>query len=200
MIYDFSYFKNELFIPNLNSDGSDIVSDNEKILELMQFSDVKFLTDCFSYEFSKEILESVNSNGEVNSSASQLIKDLIDGDAEHNWLGLRFEINGIKMSVMANYTYCQYLVQKEKSRTVIGSVKNESQSGIVASNWSDYVQAWNQLMVFRQINYVDYQYNLTNFGIKLNKFGVSLQEYILNKQELNTENFKLYEKVNSFGI
>jgi len=56
MIYDFSYFKNELFIPNLNSDGSDIVSDNEKILELMQFSDVKFLTDCFLMNFLKKYL------------------------------------------------------------------------------------------------------------------------------------------------
>jgi len=69
----------------------------------------------FSYEFSKEILESVNSNGQVKDSASELVTKLINGDAEFNWLGLRFEINGIKMSVMANYTYCQYLVQKEKA-------------------------------------------------------------------------------------
>jgi len=201
MIYDLSYFQNNIFIPNLVTDGSDIVSENDEVLSVIKQSDVKFLTDCFGFNFAKEVLESVEPDGTVKASASQLIKDLIDGDASLDWQGLRFSVNDYKFSLMANYAFCQYLTKNNTKLTTIGNVKDNAENGQVRSNWSKYVIAWNEMMLMRDCIYNNYRrdwyYNTT---IKQNTYGISLEEYILNKEGLHISKFKKYELVNSFGL
>ena len=122
MIYDLSYFTNHLFIPNINNSDRDVVSNNHEVEDIMMSADVKFLNDCFGFTFSKQIFENIDSDGTVKSGAPQIIKNLVDGEDALNWLGLRFEINGIKKSMMANFAFCEYLSQTNTKLTQVGNV------------------------------------------------------------------------------
>jgi hypothetical protein len=198
MIYDLTYFENELFIPNLYADDSDVVSNNDLMLRIMKSSDIVFLKDCFGLNLAKEILDNVETDGTVKPTAPQLIKDIVDGDGD--WLGLRFEINGVKKSLIANYAYCQYLSQTERRLTQLGSVQNDAEKGQIKSNWNKYVVAWNEMLFFRQRKKV-YHKHWKRFVYEKNDDDVlSLEEYIIQKDGLSIDKFKRYDPVNAFGL
>lgn len=198
MIYDLSYFKNELHIPNIYDDV-DIVSNNEKLLEVMRNSDVKFLTDCFGFKIAKDVLNAVDEDGNVKAGTDATIEKLINGDEDKDWLGLRYEVNGVKKSILANFAFCQYLYQTETELTQVGNVKDNVENGNRVSNWGKYVSVWNEMLKQRQ---KDYEVTDYNWYLQLkNTYGITLQEFInQNSETFAFDKFLRLEKVNSFGL
>lgn len=186
MIYDFSYFQNDLHLPNI-FDNDDVVNNNDELLKVIRETDVEFLNDCFGIAFTKEILNAIDSDGIVNPN-KPIIKKLVDGDDDYDWLGLRFTLNTNKYCMLANFAYCQYLSQTNTRLTQVGTVKDSIQNGQDRSNVVKYVIAWNKMVGMRQDE-------------KLYKsFGITLEKYIIENPDLNCEYFVKYRTINSFGL
>lgn len=198
MIYDVSYFKNELFLPNIDENNT-IVNNNEKLIEVIRNADVKFLIDCLGFNIAQIVLNSVQADGSIVNGTDPTIVKLIDGDVDNDWLGLRYTINGVKKSLLANHSFCQYLYQTENALTQLGNVQDEVQNAKRVSNWQKYVSVWNEMISQRQNEYKSDFYEF--WETKTNTYGITLEAFIkLYPSTFDYSKFTRYEKVNSFGI
>lgn len=200
MLIDKTYFTGKLNIPNVEqaeTANPDLVTNNNNLDRIIKEYEFKYLADVFGFLTTKTIFEQLEPDGTVKTTADQKYKDLINGDG-NEWLGLRYEVNGIKYSQVANYVYCQYLYEFERRLTNLGVTVDEAEKSKVVSSWNKFNDAWREMIVSRQPYWMhkcyDYWYENNNQEIK------SLYDYILDNQDWNTEYFKAYENTNSFGI
>lgn len=201
MIVNKTYFTGRLNIPNVNQNtvNNDLISNNDRLDMVIRESAIKYLSDVFGFLISKTILEQLENDGTVKATAEQKYKDLIDGNGS-DWLGLRFEVNGIKYSQIANYVYCNYLQQNEQKLTNIGVTQDNSEKSSVVSSWNKYSDSWREMMAMRQPTWIGNWYNNLHPLYWHEKDTKTLYEYIVNNDDWNDRYFKTYENTNALGI
>ena len=199
MIIDKTYFVDKLNIPNLDLDeNSDLISANSNLDNVIARYSFKYLTDAFGYFTAKQILAVIKPNGQIYSGTEQKYIDLINGKESEEWLGLRYEINNIKYSQIANFCYCQYTKEYETRLTEMGNTLDEGEKSLVVSSWSKFNASWREMMDMRQPcfgSYVDDWY----YGNKVRDFK-TLYDYISTSDDWDTNKFVYYENTNSLGL
>ena len=193
MIVDNSYFTGKLNIPNL-SDNQDYINNNDKLDNAIKEYEFIYLKSILGFEVAKDVLDKVQADGQV--TGGQKYKDLIEGEGE--WKGLRYEVNGVKYSQIANYVYCQYLLENQTELTEAGNTIATFEKGNVISSWSKYNRAWQDMMLERQLHYV---YDLSYYNYNVNNRGfITLWEYLSNSDDWDINHFQYWENTNKLGI
>ena len=211
-IIDATYFeKGYLFIPH----NKDI---NPSTTETSENTDLTFFID----KYERELL--VNALGvELYDQLAPLTTytgkwaDLVDGETytvdgkKYKWEGLK---GHNKNSLIANYTYCEWLRNDESTYTTTGIVQNKAKNAMPFSPSPKYIKAWNEFISMYQNDVQDtlprliYNRNgnagLDYFGSNESAFR-SLCQYITDKNEEDPTAFPdaplmRYKSQNSFGI
>ena len=92
------------------------------------FSSRKFIQDALNYPLFKDFDSYVDVDGNLLPTAPQKWLDLVNGVEYTNdnktlkWQGLIFTEGSVKNSVLAYYTYYEWLLQNVSSTTVMGQV------------------------------------------------------------------------------
>lgn len=196
MIIDKSYFTGNKELPNIEQGtvNPDLVLNNDKLIETIKRYEFKYLCDVFGVTIAKEILDQVNTDGTFVPGVQQKYVDLIDGSGD--WLGLRYEINGVKYSQIADFCYCQYLFENETQLSNLGNSTNDIEKGKLRSSWNKVYPVWREMMKHRQRadHYLEFPLYLDYLQL------TTLWDYISNNDDWNTKHFVYYQNANSLGI
>ena len=190
-LIDKTYFTGKLNIPNINQTGNNLVINNVAILDrvIAEYT-FKYLSDVFGLIIAKEILSKIDSDGNIIVGTEQKYIDLINGNGS-DWLGLRYEVSGVKYSQIANYCFCQYLHETETKLTNIGNTVDSVEKGKIISSWNKFNYAWREMFKMRQSMWLGYCYDE---DVK------NLYDYINDSPDWDVKYFKFYENTNSFGL
>jgi len=199
MLIDKTYFTGSIELPNVEQDtvNTDLVLNNDNLIRAIQQYEFKYLQDVFGFTIAKEILSKVDSNGVIIPSSDQKYFDLIEGVGE--WVGLRYEVSGVKYSQVANYVYCNYLYDTETKLTNLGNTVDDVEKGKLISSWNKYNESWREMFKYRQLFECEYDWNYWNAYNRDTSFK-TLYEYIRDADGWNTDNFVWYEHTNILGI
>ena len=200
MIIDETYFTGKLNIPNVQQApvNTNLVSNNSILDRIIKEYSFKYLSDVFGVIVAKDILSKVDSTGAIIPGTDQKYIDLIEGNGS-NWLGLRYEVNGVKYSQIANYCYCQYLNETETKLTNIGNTIDESEKGKILSSWNKFNEAWREMFVMRQPKWFEvYGYPYYDYTLEVDV--KNLYDYITDSPDWDNKYFKMYENTNKFGL
>jgi len=200
MIIDKTYFVEALNIPNLDlEENTDLISNNNNLDNVIARYSFIYLKDVFGYKIAKEILNVIKPNGEFVSGVDQKYVDLIDGDDASDWMGLRYSINGIKYSQIANFVYCNYLKEYENRMTDIGATVDNAEQGKGISSWYKFNHAWREMYGMRQPlnNVYEFVYYNDYWNPEDNK---TLYEYIRDNSNWSTDKFVCYDNSNALGL
>lgn len=198
MITDVSYYVGSRFIPNISQEDENglagqTINNNAALLLTIAEYEISFLSDAFGFYEAKTILDQLETDGSVKTSADQKYKDLINGDASIKWRGLRYEIAGVKQSMVADYVYSNYVRETETRLTNLGNTVDQAEKAQIISSTNKYVQAWRRMYELRESrDYYSWYY--------LARDEKTLYNFISENAGFNTEYFKFYENLNSLGI
>ena len=197
MLIDKTYFTGKLNLPNVEQGtvNQDLILNNNELHRFIQEYELKYLTDAFGFIVARDILSKIDSDGNIIAGTEQKYIDLIDG--VDDWLGLRYEANGIKYSQVANYVYCMYIAENERKMTNLGVTVDEVEKGRVVSSWSKYNSAWRDMFKQRQAFELDDWYSYSYY---LNTATKTLFDYITGNTDWDTQYFISYNNTNSLGI
>ncbi len=141
MIIDYTYFKGDIYIPNLNK--TEVL---ENLNNFIAEYEKKILIDLLGYDLYKNFTEGI----EADSPAQKWL-DLRDGKeytvdydgSEYTvkWAGLK---NAEKESLLAYFTYFYLVRSGAISLTGIGAVVNQSDNSNTVSPSSRIINAWNK--------------------------------------------------------
>lgn len=202
MLIDKTYFTGKLSIPNLQQSETanpDLITNNSNLERLINEYEFRYLVDVFGFSIAKTILDQLEADGTVKATTDQKYKDLIDGNGS-DWLGLRFDVNSIKYSQIANYVYCQYLYENERRLTDLGVTVDTAEKSKMVSSFGKYNDAWREMISMRQPSWFDNFYNNLYPFHYSNKDLKTLFEYIRESEDWNIEHFKTYQNTNAFDI
>ena len=189
MIIDNSYFTGKLEIPNLSNDDQ-YINNNATLDQTILEYEFQYLKAALGFKVAKDVINAVGANGQI--TGSQKYKDLIDG--LNDWIGLRYEINGVKYSQIANYVYCQYLLENQTQLTESGNSLAQFEKGSVLSSWNKFNIAWQAMIKERQTYDCDYHYLYDNRGY------ITLHEYLSKSDDWDVSNFEVWRNTNKLGI
>jgi hypothetical protein len=198
MLIDKTYFTGSLELPNIEQGdvNSNLILNNDKLDRAINQYCFVYLVDVFGVSIAKEILDVIEPDGTITPGTDQKYIDLIDGVVD--WLGLRYEIQGVKYSQIANFVYCQYLRDNESQLSNLGNSLNDIEKGQRISSWNKFNEAWREMFKLRQpadlIYYgypCDYEYQ-NNYK--------TLYEYLTGSEDWNTDKFIIYHNTNIFDI
>jgi hypothetical protein len=198
MITDVSYYVGSRFIPNIYQEAgtglaAQTINNNDALLLTIAEYEINFLSDAFGFYESKIILDQFETDGTVKVSANQKYKDLIDGNDSIKWRGLRYEIAGVKQSMVADFVYANYVRETETRLTQLGNTVDQAEKAQIISSTNKYVQAWRRMYELREAReYYHFMY--------LSIDEVTLYKFISDNAGFTTEYFKFYENLNSLGI
>lgn len=186
MIIDLTYLQKEpLMLPNISDNANSGVNNNALYEGYVNQFEYDFLLHALGYELTTDLLDQFEANGDWKPAAEQKWKDLVDGLG--NWRGLRFTVNGIKKSLIANYCYAQILYNEEFKMTAVGNSQNEVSGGNVVSNWYKIVPIWRELISFYQGKRDD--------GL------LTLEEFLKeNETDYPDYKFNCFQNVNTFQL
>lgn len=212
MIITTSYFeKPPLFVPNstvnpaITDTTPNEVSDLQAVINRCEY---ELLFNSLGYEQYTELQGQFTPTGEWKPDALQKWIDLVDGKNE--WTGLRFEIGGNKISLIAYYVYCVMLKEKRQYFATTGLANIESANATKINPTEEYVDKWNTFVCMYQGGY-NYRYlnwwNPIFFEwngypkYSTNDNYMSLLQYLNNNTDLyDVSYFKLCETQNRFNI
>lgn len=198
MLIDKTYFTGKLNLPNVEQGtvNPDLILNNDSLTRTINEYVFKYLVDVFGVTIAKEILNVIEPDGTITPGTDQKYIDLIDGQGD--WLGLRYEIQGVKYSQVANYVYCMYLKEHETELSNLGNSVNDIEKGIRVSDWNKFNDAWREMFKFRQPEGWD------DFGFPqcldyYNNYK-TLYQYLTDSADWNTDKFVVYHNTNLFDI
>jgi hypothetical protein len=197
-ITDVSYYVGSRFIPNIIQEAEtgligETISNNDALLLTISEYEISFLSDAFGFYESKIILDQFEADGTVKVGADQKYKDLIDGDETIKWRGLRYEVAGVKQSMVADFVYAKYVRETETRLTQLGNTVDQAEKAQIVSSYTKYVQAFRRMYEQRESRDFHYWFFLSTDE-------KTLYDFISENEGFSTEYFKFYENVNSLGI
>jgi len=189
-IVDKSYFTGKLKIPNIESQNTDVIVNDDKLEQAINKYEFIYLRDALGFEVAKNVINQITSgSGSLNGQA---VNNLVDGYG--SWQGLKYEISNVKYSQVANFIFCNYLIENQSQLTEVGNVVDEFEKSKLLSSWNKYNIAWQEMMQERQElwRYDGYYYE--------NRDIVTLREYLAESDDFNTNYFKWYQTTNKLGL
>ena len=200
MLIDKTYFTGSIELPNVEQGtvNPDLVLNNDDLTRAIQQYEFEYLQDVFGFSIAKDILSKVDANGVINPSSDQKYFDLIEGVGD--WVGLRYEVSGIKYSQIANYVYCKYLYDTETKLTNLGNTVDDVEKGVIRSSWNKFNDAWREMFKYRQLFECEYDWYYYETSYNRDTSFKTLYEYIRDSDEWDTKNFIWYDNTNSLGI
>lgn len=216
-ITDASYFqKGILFISNnidLSARPEGSPSSQSKLDVFVENCERDLLLNALGVTLYDELQVALS---DLDNLANAKWKDLVDG-TNYTINNKTFRWNGLKgynkQSLIAFYTYCQYLRNDEISYTTVGHIKSTAENGVISEATPKFIKSWNNFLKMYQSFYKDsarlIQNGFGEFGLDYsfngNNIQVSLYQYLTDANELDVTafpdfEFKFYESYNSFGI
>jgi len=111
-------------------------------------------------------LKSNTTNGELQNTAPQKWKNLIDGcnytidGIVYTWQGVRYTEGAFKVSLLANFVYCNQFQSNINSR--LGQVLVEGKNSNVVDSTPHLVDIWNEFVEMYQGNSIYYRHSRVN--------------------------------------
>ena len=182
MIIDYSYFRGEITIPQMNQpEVLNVVN------AMISKYEPRFLKSLFGLSFYQEFEQGIDP---VSGDMDQRWSDLLDGtiytynDKEYEWVGFS---NSSKESPIANYVYSKLMEKDILYTTVTGTVKGKAENSMSANPIDKIVRAWNE-MVEWNISLIEY----------LNRNTETYPEWIAKNPYCKNEELLTFR--NSLGI
>jgi len=176
MFIDSSYFVGEAFIPNLDKNATNIDQ------AIVQYEE-EILIDLLGYKlYSLLIADCIN-----GVPQSQIYKDLVDGaEFTHNfrgqeillkWKGLQ---NTAKQSLIAYYTFYQYVSRDVTHLSGVGVIKTPSGNDMRASSVNKLCNAWERMRSLYGIIPPEYKKYLGGYSGEITAIPSSQLPYTFN--------------------
>lgn len=214
MIIDNSYFLYKpLFIPQSSSQipsgGTGYAKASEEINYFIQDKESEFLLSFLGYEQYTELLSQFNAEGSWKDDALEKWIDLVDG--KEDWKGLRYSIGSYKKSIIAYYVYFYWLLEDNKTNTVMGQQKPESANSTSLIPNDSQSKVWNDMLKMYGF-YPAYNSNpvfFTNWngtgirwiGSNMYSNVVTLYDFMVKNNDVyDTSKFTNYQPVNPYNL
>lgn len=205
-IINLSYFsKGILAIPNINEDAAvagsireGLINDNSYMQDIIDIAEEKFLIEAIGYTETKLLYAQFDADGEWLPAAEQKYKDLVDGDDTVNWRGLRYTQGSNKISMIANYAYCDYLFkQSQGDLTKLGVSQSEVEHSKIIDGQAKFATVWNEMVEMYQDNFNNtyFVYFSSN-----NDYPLTLEEYLRQSDDFTTDHFRTKRYKNRYGL
>lgn len=209
MLYiDKTYFTKQLSVSNTEEPTSDATTELNSSIDryVSQFLKLTLGNVLFSE------LKSYTTDGELNISAPQKWKNLINGcnyiidGTTYTWQGLRYTDGAFKVSMLANYVYVNQFNTNINSQ--LGQVLVEGKNSNVIDSTPHLVSIWNEFVEMYQGSYdCNPQQHYRNGVLFVDYYGnrqsgyVSYLQFLLdNKTDYPTATAGSIEYKNSLGI
>lgn len=209
MLYiDKTYFTKQLSVANTEETTSDATTELNSSIDryVSQFLKLTLGNVLFSE------LKSYTTDGELNISAPQKWKNLIDGcdyvidGTNYTWQGLRYTDGAFKVSMLANYVYVNQFNTNINSQ--LGQVLVEGKNSNVVDSTPHLVSIWNEFVEMYQGSYdCNPQQHYRNGVLFVDYYGnrqsgyVSYLQFLLdNKTDYPNATAGSIEYKNSLGI
>ena len=220
MIIDRSYFKGEIYIPNVEdiAPDSELLGNGSELDVFITEYEREVLIKCLGFSLYSVFKSQFNSDNSPNlkNDSEQKWKDLLNGKSYNidgkmvNWSGLIHKNNPFKRSLIAYYVYFHFLNNDISHYTGTGMQVEKTKSAENVSHIPKAVRAWRK---FYELTVGTY--NTTSYIEKANGTGIdwgncesaerSLYQFIqdMNNSDVNTyPNWQPYffENLNILGI
>lgn len=209
MLYiDKTYFTKQLSVANTEEPTSDATAELNSSIDryVSQFLKLTLGNVLFSE------LKSYTTDGELNISAPQKWKNLIDGcdyvidGTTYTWQGLRYTDGAFKVSLLANYVYVNQFNTNINSQ--LGQVLVDGKNSNVVDSTPHLVSIWNEFVEMYQGSYdCNPQQHYRNGVLFVDYYGnrqsgyVSYLQFLLdNKTDYPNATAGSIEYKNSLGI
>lgn len=209
MLYiDKTYFTKQLSVANTEEPTSDATAELNSSIDryVSQFLKLTLGNVLFSE------LKSYTTDGELDISAPQKWKNLIDGcdyvidGTTYTWQGLRYTEGAFKVSLLANYVYVNQFNTNINSQ--LGQVLVEGKNSNVVDSTPHLVSIWNEFVEMYQGSYdCNPQQHYRNGVLFVDYYGnrqsgyVSYLQFLLdNKTDYPNATAGSIEYKNSLGI
>lgn len=189
---DISYFHTEIKLPNVGEEANtQLVNQNTYVNNIIYKYKRAFLITALGYSQAETLLSQFDEEGNWNETVDQKWKDLVDGYDSLEWKGLRYELDGKKYSMIADYVFCQYLfTQSQGDLTQLGVSKSEVEHSTLVSARSYYTMVWNRMCT---------AYQESEF---FNPNGITLEKFLKDYEDLSANHFRkeVFRLTNRYGL
>lgn len=223
MITNESYYKLDIYIPNVVNDAPEVndVSNKTELQNAMSQYEREALQYLLGYnlytEFSNQFDVDSDDIWTIKAGVDQKWLDLLNGttytidDVEYTWKGLIYKDGNLDKSLLAYYVYYNFLSNDVEHYASIGIETENAQNATRVSAIAKAVKAWHNFYIQSVGNY-NYPAYITNSSgcTGIDWFGSddgvrSLYQYIrdINNQTPDTyENWKpkMFNDMNQFGL
>lgn len=213
MIINTSYFKfRPLVIPAATLQPASGI-DTPANVQLMDFINEKercLLLSFLGFDQLNELFTQLNEDGTFIDGALQKWVDLVNG--KDVWKGLRYEVFGNKVSLIAYYVYFYYVGQDAKylSNTGVADLKAANSTKIAANDkqvmaWSEFLKMYGYNQNYTGLNY-SFFHNWNGTGMQWGSANNNSNETTLidfltkNSDVYDTSKITYYQPVNSLGL
>lgn len=213
-IIDASYFEEGIkFIPNVKVNGTPVsgVPTNETISKLEYFIDEceRLLLFGFLTVDQYDALQLALVDIDI---ADLKWQNLVKG-TDYVKDGVTYRFNGLmgvnKNSLIAHYTFCEYLSNDESYYATSGVVRTKDANAVMFDPTKKYIDNYNAFLSMYQDKsvYDEPVYYMSYYGVGVDWYEskdnsiVTLETFLRdNEADYEGYNFNRYERLNSFGI
>ena len=206
------YYQRQLTIPT--SSGLSANGEPDKIEIFADGAPRMFLKNALGNVLFKE-LDSYVTNGVLDIAAPQKWLNLVNGveytknNVEKTWNGLTYSEGAFKTSILAYFSYYEWLFDNVSNTTSFGEVVGKSKGGENVDSTQKVTEIWNEFVNMNQSKY-NYTHANVSFvnGVKFTDWYndsesnyVSLVTFLKDNEDDYTDApCKLYTIKNQFGI
>jgi hypothetical protein len=172
MIINYSYFKGEIYLPQVGANASSQVNDNELLRSYIDVYEGELLNKGLGRKLYKEFLLQLNEDGTLKESVDQKWSDLLNG-AEYSKGNITYYWRGLidsSESLISYYIYYYYVLGKVRKQTTLGTKLVESKNAVNISPTPEITRAWRKLHEW-------YQGGATRNPIRYEYRGVYVEDY-----------------------